>query len=75
MPYKIEDLIVDVKNYGRNYKMCIGSQFQPCIGADGNVYVCTTIEDTINIHTETQTIYHLKKYGQMLQIKTELWTR
>jgi radical SAM protein with 4Fe4S-binding SPASM domain len=21
--------------------MCIGSQFQPCIGADGNVYVCT----------------------------------
>lgn len=39
--YKIEDLIVDVKNYGRNYKMCIGSQFQPCIGADGNVYVCT----------------------------------
>jgi cyclic pyranopterin phosphate synthase len=39
--YKIEDLIVDVKNYGRNYKECIGSQFQPCIGADGNVYVCT----------------------------------
>jgi radical SAM protein with 4Fe4S-binding SPASM domain len=39
--YKIEDLIVDVKNYGRNYKECIGSQFQPCIGADGHVYVCT----------------------------------
>tara|TARA_B110000003_G_C16627126_1_gene525262 strand:- start:422 stop:1627 length:1206 start_codon:yes stop_codon:yes gene_type:complete len=39
--YKLEDLIVDVKNYGRNYKECIGSQFQPCIGADGNVYVCT----------------------------------
>ena len=39
--YKLEDLIVDVKNYGRNYKECIGSQFQPCIGADGNIYVCT----------------------------------
>ena len=35
--YKLEDLIVDVKNYGRNYKECIGSQFQPCIGADQNV--------------------------------------
>ena len=39
--YKIEDLIIDTKNYGRNYKQCLGSQFQPCIGADGNVYVCT----------------------------------
>lgn len=39
--YKIEDLIVDTKNHGRNYGACIGSQFQPCIGADGNVYVCT----------------------------------
>lgn len=39
--YKLDDLIVDVKNYGRNYKECLGSQFQPCIGADGNVYVCT----------------------------------
>ena len=39
--YKIDDLIIDVKKYGRNYKECIGSQFQPCIGADGNVYVCT----------------------------------
>ena len=39
--YKLEDLIVDVKEYGRNYKECIGSQFQPCIGADANVYVCT----------------------------------
>jgi len=39
--YKIEDLIVDINNYGRNYKECIGSQFQPCIGADGYVYVCT----------------------------------
>ncbi len=39
--YKLEDLIVDSEKYGRNYKECIGSQFQPCIGADGNVYVCT----------------------------------
>ena len=39
--YKLEDLIVDSENYGRNYKECIGSQFQPCIGADGHVYVCT----------------------------------
>jgi len=39
--YKLEDLIIDTKNHGRNYKACIGSQFQPCIGADGHVYVCT----------------------------------
>jgi GTP 3',8-cyclase len=39
--YKIDDLIVDIKNYGRNYKQCLGSQLQPCVGADGNVYVCT----------------------------------
>jgi len=39
--YKIDDLIVDVKNYGRDYKQCLGSQLQPCVGADGNVYVCT----------------------------------
>jgi len=39
--YKIEDLIVDPEKYGRGYKQCIGSQFQPCIGADGHVYVCT----------------------------------
>jgi len=39
--YKLEDLLFDSKNYGRNYKECIGSQFQPCVGADGNVYVCT----------------------------------
>ena len=29
------------KTYGREYKQCIGSQLQPCIGADGEVYVCT----------------------------------
>ena len=39
--YKLEDLIVNPENYGRNYKQCLGSQLQPCIGADGNVYVCT----------------------------------
>jgi cyclic pyranopterin phosphate synthase len=39
--YKIEDLILDKSNYGRHYKKCLGSQLQPCIGADGNVYVCT----------------------------------
>jgi len=39
--YKLEDLLFDSKNYGRTYKECIGSQFQPCIGADENVYVCT----------------------------------
>lgn len=39
--YKLEDLISSPESYGRNYKECIGSQFQPCINADGNVYVCT----------------------------------
>lgn len=39
--YKLEDLLYDSSNYGRVYGECIGSQFQPCIGADGNVYVCT----------------------------------
>lgn len=39
--YKLEDLISSPESYGRSYKECIGSQFQPCINADGNVYVCT----------------------------------
>ena len=39
--YKLEDLIMDKENYGRGYKECLGSQFQPCVGADGHVYVCT----------------------------------
>ena len=40
--YKVQDLIMDKKKtYGREYKQCIGSQLQPCIGADGEVYVCT----------------------------------
>ena len=39
--YKLEDLIKSPKDYGRNYGECLGSQFQPCVGADGNVYVCT----------------------------------
>ena len=39
--YKVQDLIIDKKKtYGREYKQCIGSQLQPCIGADGEVYVC-----------------------------------
>ena len=61
--YKLEDLIVDVKNYGRNYKECIGSQFQPCIGADGNVYVCTNHRGHKNIHMEVFIIKNFLKYG------------
>ena len=38
----MQDLIIDKKKtYGREYKQCIGSQLQPCIGADGHIYVCT----------------------------------
>jgi cyclic pyranopterin phosphate synthase len=41
--YKLKDLIVHKnKKYGREYKQCLGSQLQPCIGADGEVYVCTS---------------------------------
>jgi len=39
--YKFEDLAMDRKSFGRNYKKCLGSQISPCIGADGHVYVCT----------------------------------
>jgi radical SAM protein with 4Fe4S-binding SPASM domain len=39
--YKFEDLAMDREKFGRNYKMCLGSQLSPCIGADGHVYVCT----------------------------------
>jgi len=39
--YKLSDLEEDPELYGRNYKKCLGSQIQPCIGADGHVYVCT----------------------------------
>jgi|TARA_R110000851_G_scaffold276156_2_gene428993 cyclic pyranopterin phosphate synthase len=39
--YKLTDLINDRSLYGRNYKKCLGSQIQPCVGADGEVYVCT----------------------------------
>ena len=36
--YKLKDLIVHKnKKYGREYKQCLGSQFQPCIGADGSI--------------------------------------
>lgn len=39
--YKFEDLANDREKFGRNYKQCLGSQISPCVGADGNVYVCT----------------------------------
>ena len=38
--YKITDLGEDPELFGRHYKKCLGSQIQPCIGADGHVYVC-----------------------------------
>lgn len=39
--YKLSDLKDDPELLGRHYKKCLGSQLQPCIGADGEVYVCT----------------------------------
>ena len=39
--YKLSDLEEDPEFFGRTYKKCLGSQVQPCIGADGEVYVCT----------------------------------
>jgi sulfatase maturation enzyme AslB (radical SAM superfamily) len=39
--YKLNDLENDPEFFGRTYKKCIGSQLQPCVGADGKVYVCT----------------------------------
>tara|TARA_Y100000034_G_C6890373_1_gene409452 strand:+ start:1215 stop:2381 length:1167 start_codon:yes stop_codon:yes gene_type:complete len=39
--YKMKDLEDYPELYGRNYKKCLGSQVQPCVGADGHVYVCT----------------------------------
>tara|TARA_B100000315_G_scaffold249423_1_gene280615 strand:+ start:562 stop:1845 length:1284 start_codon:yes stop_codon:yes gene_type:complete len=39
--YKLEDLSKDRKDFGRNYKKCLGSQIQPLVGAEGHVYVCT----------------------------------
>jgi GTP 3',8-cyclase len=39
--YKLEDL--SNNTYNRVYKKCIGSQIQPCVGADGEVYVCTNL--------------------------------
>jgi len=38
--YKLTDLTRDPTLYGRTYKKCLGSQIQPCVGADGHVYVC-----------------------------------
>ena len=39
--YKLFDLQNDTDSYGRNYRKCLGSQIQPCVGADGSVYVCS----------------------------------
>jgi cyclic pyranopterin phosphate synthase len=39
--YKLNDLENDPTFFGRTYKKCLGSQVQPCVGADGHVYVCT----------------------------------
>lgn len=39
--YKMTDLVSDRSLFGRNYKKCLGSQIQPCVGADGEIYVCT----------------------------------
>ena len=38
--YKITDLCKDPELLWRHYKKCLGSHIQPCIGADGHVYVC-----------------------------------
>jgi len=38
--YKLDDLVDNPETFGRNYKKCLGSQIQPCIGADGHVYIC-----------------------------------
>ena len=38
--YHLDDLADDPTLLGRTYKRCLGSQIQPCIGADGHVYVC-----------------------------------
>tara|TARA_Y100000310_G_scaffold203634_1_gene203885 strand:+ start:727 stop:1944 length:1218 start_codon:yes stop_codon:yes gene_type:complete len=38
--YHLVDLAEDPSLLGRHYKKCLGSQIQPCIGADGHVYVC-----------------------------------
>lgn len=39
--YKLDDLKNDTELYGRTYTKCLGSQLSPCVGADGNIYVCT----------------------------------
>ncbi len=38
--YKLSDLKNDPTLLGRRYKKCLGSQIQPCVGADGEVYIC-----------------------------------
>jgi len=39
--YHFQDLEDDPELLGRTYKKCLGSQISPCVGADGEVYVCT----------------------------------
>ena len=41
--YKLQDLKNDPHFFGRVYKKCLGSQIQPCVGADGHVYVCPNL--------------------------------
>ncbi len=38
--YKLNDLIDDPIHFGRHYKKCYGSQLTPCIGAQGEIFVC-----------------------------------
>ena len=63
--YKLEDLIMNPDNYGRNYKECLGSQLQPCIGADGNVYVCTNHRGHKNYAYGNIFEKVLKKFGMI----------
>lgn len=40
--YKFNDLVSDIE---RDYKVCYGHQFCPCIGATGDVWVCTHLRN------------------------------
>jgi len=41
--YKLDDLSADPEHFGRCYRKCLGSQLSPCVGADGEVYVCPNL--------------------------------
>ena len=61
--YKLLDLRNDPQSYGRNYKKCLGSQIQPCVGADGSVYVCSNHRG-----------YKQYSYGSIYEKRfTEIW--